>query len=128
MSALQISEKDFLTGAKQGIQKSKLLSIAKESGLTLTELSSYLRISTRSIQEKDPTQLIAPGPSERALYIAKLFNMGFSIFGDPNKFRNWLNSVNYAMGGEKPASFLDTFSGIQLVMDELNAIEYGFSA
>ena len=128
MSALQISEKDFLTGARHGIQKSKLLSIAKESGLTLTELSSYLRISTRSIQEKEPSQLIAPGPSERALYIAKLFNTGFSIFGVHNKFRNWLNSVNYAMGGEKPASFLDTFSGIQLVMDELNAIEYGFSA
>jgi uncharacterized protein (DUF2384 family) len=32
------------------------------------------------------------------------------------------------MGGEKPVSYLDTFSGIQLVMDELNAIEYGFSA
>ncbi len=128
MSALQISEKDFLTGAREGIQKSKLLSIAKESGLTLTELSSYLRISTRSIQDKEANQRIAPGPSERALYIAKLFNMGFNIFGNPEKFRNWLNSVNYAMGGEKPASYLDTFSGILLVMNELNAIEHGFSA
>lgn len=128
MSALEISEKDFLIGAKKGIQKSKLLSIARESGLTLTELSSYLRISTRSIQEKEPSQLIAPGPSERALYIARLFNLGFGIFGNQDKFRNWLNTENYAMGGEKPVSYLDTFSGIQLVMDELNAIEYGFSS
>ena len=30
------------------------------------------------------------------------------------------------MGGEKLVSYLDTFSGIQLVMDELNAIECGF--
>ncbi len=128
MSALEISEKDFLIGAKKGIQKSKLLSIASESGLTLTELSSYLRISTRSIQEKEPSQLIAPGPSERALYIARLFNLGFGIFGNQDKFRNWLNSENYAMGGKKPVSYLDTFLGIQMVMDELNAIEYGFSA
>jgi len=128
MSTLEISEKDFLMGARKGIQKSMLLSIARESGLTLKELSSYLRISTRSIQEKEPSQLIAPGPSERALYIAKLFKSGIEIFGSQDKFHNWLNSENAAMGGEKPVSYLDTFSGIQLVMDELNAIEYGFSA
>lgn len=128
MSALEISEKEFLIGARKGIRKSKLLSIARESGLTLKELSSYLRISTRSIQEKESSQLIAPGPSERALYIARLFKSGVDVFDSLDKFHKWLNSENPAMGGEKPASYLDTFSGIQLVMDELNAIDYGFSA
>lgn len=128
MKALEISEKDFLIGARKGIQKSRLLSIARESGLTLKELSSYLRISTRSIQEKEPSQLIAPGPSERALYIAKLFKSGIDLFGSKEKFHSWLNSENTVMGNEKPVSYLDTFSGIQLVLDELNAIEYGFSA
>jgi putative toxin-antitoxin system antitoxin component (TIGR02293 family) len=128
MSVLEISEKDFLYGARKGIEKSRLLSIAGETGLTLKELSSYLRISTRSIQEKKPSQLIAPAPSERALYIAKLFKKGIELFGSREKFRNWLYSKNMTMGGEKPASYLDTFSGIQMVMDELNAIEYGFSA
>jgi putative toxin-antitoxin system antitoxin component (TIGR02293 family) len=128
MNALKVSEKDFLIGARKGIQKSRLLAIARESGLTLKEFSSFLRISTRSIQEKDSSQLIAPGPSERALYIAKLFKSGIDIFGSKEKFHNWLKSENAVMGGEKPISFLDTFSGIQLVMDELNAIEYGFSA
>ncbi len=126
MNALEISEQDFLKGARIGIQKSKLLSIAHETGLTLKELSSYLRISTRSIQDKEATQLIAPGPSERALYIARLFKSGNDLFGNMDKFRNWLNIENLAMGGEKPVSYLDAFSGIQLVMDELNAIENGF--
>jgi len=128
MNALEISEKDFLSGARKGIPKSKLLAIARESGLTLKELSSYLRISTRSIQEKELTQFIAPGPSERALYIAKLFKSGNDLFGTIEKFRNWLNMENSVMGGEKPVSYLDTFSGIQLVLDELNAMEFGFSA
>ena len=128
MNALEISEKDFLSGARKGIPKSKLLAIARESGLTLKELSSYLRISTRSIQEKELTQFIAPGPSERALYIAKLFKSGNDLFGSMEKFHNWLNMENSVMGGEKPVSYLDTFSGIQLVLDELNAIEFGFSA
>jgi putative toxin-antitoxin system antitoxin component (TIGR02293 family) len=128
MSALEISEKDFLTEARKGIRKSRLLSIARETGLTLKELSSFMRISTRSIQEKEPTQLIAPGPSERALYIARLFNTGIKVFGSRDKFYSWLNNENHVLGGAKPISYLDTFSGIQLVMDELNAIEYGFSA
>jgi putative toxin-antitoxin system antitoxin component (TIGR02293 family) len=128
MNALEISDQDFLTGARIGIQKSKLLSIAHETGLTLKELSSYLRISTRSIQDKEATQLIAPGPSERALYIARLFKSGNELFGNMDKFHNWLNMENLAMGGEKPVSYLDTFSGIQFVMDELNAIENGFPA
>jgi putative toxin-antitoxin system antitoxin component (TIGR02293 family) len=128
MSALEISENDFLMEARKGIRKSRLLSIARETGLTLKELSSFLRISTRSIQEKEPTQLIAPGPSERALYIARLFNSGIKVFGSRDKFYRWLHSENQVLGGAKPVSYLDTFSGIQLVMDELNAIEYGFSA
>ena len=128
MGTLEISDNELLTGAREGIQKSKLLSIALETGLTLKELCSYLRISMRSIQIKEATQFIAPGPSERALYIARLFKSGNELFGNRNKFHNWLNMDNLAMGGEKPVSYLDTFSGIQLVMDELNAIEYGFPA
>lgn len=128
MSALEISEKDFLTSARKRIQKLRLLSIARESGLTLKELSSFLRISTRLIQEKDPTQFIASGASERALYIARLFNSGIKVFGSRDKFYRWLNSESQTLGGEEPVAYLNTFSGIQLVMDELNAIEYGFSA
>lgn len=109
MSALEISEKDFLIGARKGIRKSRLLSIARGSGLTLKELSSYFRISTRSIQEKAPSQLIAPGPSERALCIAKLFQKGIELFGDQDKFRNWLDSVNPAMG-KKSGRELPTWS------------------
>jgi len=100
MRALEISEKDFLIGARKVIQKSMLLSIAREAGLTLKELSSYLLISTLSIQEKELSQFIAPDPSESALYIAKLFKSGNEIFGSMEKFHNWLNIENSVMGGE----------------------------
>ena len=126
MGTIEISDNELLMGARIGIPKSKLLSIAHETGLTLKELCSYLRISTRSIQYKEATQFISPGPSERSLYIARLFKSGNDLFGNRNKFHNWLNIENLAMGGEKPVSYLDTFSRIQLVMDELNSIEYGF--
>lgn len=128
MSLIEISAKDLLIGARNGIPKSMLVAVAQECGLTLKVLCTYLKISIRTIQKKYPSQLIAPGPSEKALYIAKFFKQGIEIFGSQDKFHHWLNLGNFAMGGENPASYLDTFSGIQLVLDELNAIEYGFSA
>ena len=58
----------------------------------------------------------------------KLFKSGNELFGTMDKFHAWLNMEIRVMGGEKPVSFLDTFSGILLVMDVLNAIENGFPA
>lgn len=83
---------------------------------------------TKSPKTTKRSNVITPNPSERALYLANLFKKGVETFGSPNKFHNWLNIENAAMGNEKPASYLKTFSGIQLVLDQLNAIEYGFSA
>ncbi len=42
MNTLEISNRDLLAGAREGIQKSKLLSIAREYGLTLKELSGFM--------------------------------------------------------------------------------------
>lgn len=70
----------------------------------------------------------APEISEKDILIAKLFKQGIALFGSQEKFLSWLNSDNVVLDGKKPASYLDTFSGIQLVFDELNAIEYGFPA
>jgi len=70
----------------------------------------------------------APEISDKEFLIAQLFKSGNDLFGSKDKFRNWLNTENLVMGNEKPDSYLDTFSSIQLVMDELNAIEYGFPA
>lgn len=70
----------------------------------------------------------APVLSEKDILIAKLFKQGTFIFGSQDKFQEWLNAKNVVMGGEKPSSHLSTLSTINLVFDELNAIEHGFSA
>lgn len=66
--------------------------------------------------------------SEKDILIAKLFKQGTALFGSQEKFNDWINSKNAVMNDEMPASYFDTFSGIQLVFDELNTIEHGFSA
>lgn len=65
--------------------------------------------------------------SDKDFLIEKLFKQGTALFGSQEKFNDWLNSKNKVMNDEMPASNLDTFTGIQLVFDELNAIEHGFS-
>jgi uncharacterized protein (DUF2384 family) len=70
----------------------------------------------------------APEISEKDILIDKLFKQGTAQYGSQEKFSKWMHSKNAVMNDDMPASNLDTFSGIQLVFDELNAIEHGFSA
>lgn len=70
----------------------------------------------------------APEISEKDILIAKLFKKGTALFGSQEKFNDWINSKNAVLDGKKPTSYLDTCTGIQFVLDELNAIEFGFSA
>lgn len=64
--------------------------------------------------------------SDKDILIDKLFKQGTAIFGSQEKFNDWMNSKNAVLDNEKPASYFDTLSGIQLLLDELNAIEHGF--
>jgi uncharacterized protein (DUF2384 family) len=66
--------------------------------------------------------------TEKDFLNAKLVKSENDLIGSLDKFLNWLSIENSVMGGEKPVSYLSTFSGIQLIMDKLNGIEYGFSA
>lgn len=65
---------------------------------------------------------------DKDILIDKLFKQGIALFGSQEKFIDWMNTKNVVMDSKKPASYLDTLSGINLVSDELNAIEHGFSA
>jgi putative toxin-antitoxin system antitoxin component (TIGR02293 family) len=114
--------------SREGIMKSTFLEVLTETGLTLNELSYYLDISPRTIQKKKPDDKLSKDVSAKVLAIAKLYSKGEEVFGDEDKFRRWMNTVNSAMGGVPPISFLDLIEGINLIMDELTAIEHGFAA
>ncbi len=68
------------------------------------------------------------GSSGKIIEITLLYNYGMEVFGNKEKFNNWLETKNLALGGVKPKELLDNTFGINLLKDELTRIEYGVLA
>lgn len=63
--------------------------------------------------------------SEKAAVLTLLYNRGAEVFGSMNAFIEWLDTRVMALGNKSPKEFLDSSSGIGMLMDELGRIEHG---
>lgn len=127
---LKQSKEELIKEAKtrKGIPKQVLYTILKEIHMSLKELSGYINLSPRSIQLKKPHEKLPSDPSEKALLIARLYFKGFEVFGEEEKFIRWMDNENFVLGGIKPKDYLGSYTGIELLLNEINAIDYGFVA
>lgn len=63
--------------------------------------------------------------SEQILKIFSLYQKGEEVFGDIESFNKWLRKPAYGLGERIPYELLTTISGIELILAEITAIEYG---
>ena len=85
------------------------------------------------IMETTPKKLAAIKPgtvmersqSEKAVNIARLYSLGEEVFGSVEEFNKWMNGLVASLGKKRPKTYLDTGSGINLLMDELGRIQHG---
>ena len=127
---LKQSKEELIKEARtrKGIPKQVLYTILKEISMSLIELSGYINLSPRSIQLKGQNEKLPFEPSEKVLLIGKLYYKGFKVFGEKEKFIRWMDNKNIVLGGIEPKLYLGSYTGIELLLNELNAIEHGFVA
>ena len=114
---------------KKGIPYSLFEEIQKLSLLTSKEWADILNISLRSLQRyKDQKQMFKPMQSEKILELGEIFILGNEVFGDTVKFKLWLETPNFALGGVIPTSLLSDSYGQELLVNELTRINYGIFA
>lgn len=123
-----LTRDDLVKAARKGITRDMVNSIIKATDMSLSEFGHYIHLTARAIQRKKPKDKLSPGPSERALLIANLYNKGAGVFESKEKFTEWMNTANISLGKVKPKDYLDTFSGLEHLSDELGRIEHGFNA
>ena len=111
--------------ASEGISKSDFLSIVANSGLNLTEFSSLLPVSKRTIEKAKDKDLLSPTVSDRVLQIASLYEHGSMVLGDNLSFREWITTPLISLGGKKPIAFINNDTGISMINDLLGRIEHG---
>lgn len=120
-----ISSFDLVVLTRKGIPRSAIDALAKTLHLSISKLTKYLHVSERTLQRYSPDKSLSPELSDHILQIAKVYARSLDVFEDPETTSSWLKQPNIALGNIAPIEYLDTSSGIEIVLDELTRIEYG---
>ncbi|MFN0034161.1 MAG: antitoxin Xre/MbcA/ParS toxin-binding domain-containing protein [Saprospiraceae bacterium] len=115
--------------SRSGIKVKDFLAIADESGFSLEDWATWLRIDLSELLiPSNEEHFLKPHQSERVLDINRLLYHGISALGNPDMLVKWFNHSSIPLGGIAPKSLLDNTFGIDMVHAELGRIEHGVLA
>lgn len=123
-----LQDKLLVTHAvKQGVTMALFEEIKANSLFNDQQWADFLTINVRTLQryKKEKQHVFKPMQSEKIFELAEVLDTGYKVFDSGEDFNIWLNSPSVALGNEKPMNLLDTSYGKDLVLAELNRIEYG---
>jgi putative toxin-antitoxin system antitoxin component (TIGR02293 family) len=125
----EINALSLVNMVRRGIGFKAFDKFANKSPFSQNEWSTYLHLSERTMQrDRSEQKTFDPLQSEKIIEIALFYNKGVEVFGSAEKFNSWLDTNNLALGQMKPKMLLDNSFGINMLRDELTAIEYGILA
>jgi putative toxin-antitoxin system antitoxin component (TIGR02293 family) len=115
------------TAVKRGVTNSLFEEISSYSPFDDQQWSDFLNINLRTLQryKKESDHTFKPIQSEKIFELAEVINVGHDVFDTHEDFNIWLGSPSVAMGNYKPIELIGTSYGKDLVLAELNRIEYG---
>jgi putative toxin-antitoxin system antitoxin component (TIGR02293 family) len=119
---------EMVSVARKGIPMKAIDTLAKNLKLSRPELAKYLHVSERTLQRYTPEKILSKDLSDHVLQIAKVYARCVEVFEEKSKAAEWLKQSNISFGKTPPIELLDTSTGIEMVIDELNRIEYGVSS
>jgi putative toxin-antitoxin system antitoxin component (TIGR02293 family) len=109
-----------------GIPYSLFSLIQLYTPFTENDWASLLDLSTKSLQRyKQASKSFGPLQSEKIIEMAEVTKIGLDVFGEMEKFRNWLNTPSFALGGLEPIELLKDSYGKEMVIGELVRIDHG---
>lgn len=114
---------------RQGIPYSYFNDIQDIAPFGSEDWSRLLNISSKTLlRYKQTRQKFKPLQSEKIIEMAEVTHTGLEVFGNMEKFRLWLGTPSFALGNSKPVDLLEDSYGKELVITELNNINFGILA
>ena len=114
--------------ANQGVPLSALEEFAAYSGFAVKDLLEVV-IPARTLkhrrQRQEPLSL---DESDRLARVARLYDLGVKVFGNPEKARRWLTKPKTRFEGHSPLSMMRTELGGRQVEEMLYQIDEGMFA
>lgn len=113
---------------KGGLSSKSLNDLLQISGTTRFDMAKNLDLTEPTLRKhlSNPKEL-STSLSEHVLFLLELYDKGIDTFGSVDEFKNWLPQHNIGIDA-KPNDLLDSITGINIVMNELNRIDHGILA
>lgn len=119
---------DLIELSNTGLTKDALKHLSDFLCLSIRQISNLLPITERTILRYSNNKHFNSVVSEQILQIAEVATRGVEVFGDKDKFINWMNHPSKPLANKTPLSLLNSRFGIEMVLDELGRIEHGIFA
>jgi putative toxin-antitoxin system antitoxin component (TIGR02293 family) len=125
-SNLLADDAQIFNYARKGVAASVFYSFAEAIKVSNTALAALLHLSSRTLSNYEQTsKSLDPVQGEHLLKLIALYDKGIELFGSIDEFKYWLNKP-FWNADEKPADWLITPGGIDLVAKELDQLGYGY--
>ncbi len=120
------SDLDIISLSNEGITKASLDALIGHLGISKKAFSeNILDASVKTLERKTSTDRLNRHTSSIVIEIAKVMEHTFSVFGDEEKAKAWINSPNRALNNIKPVDLFYIPTGLKMVNDILGRIEEG---
>ena len=116
---------DLISISRKGLPKSVVILMSTILSISMEKMSHLIHVSHRTLQRKNPNDLLSTYSTEQILEIAEVISRGIEVFGSLPNFTKWLHSNIKVFQNHKPIDYLDTSFGTQLILNTLGRIEYG---
>ena len=117
-----------LSVIKGGLSSSSLQDLLVISGSTRFDIAHKLDLTEPTLRKHlGANKGLSKSLSEHVLFLLELYDKGIDTFGNVDEFKNWLPQHNIGIDA-KPNDLLDSITGINIVMNELNRIDHGILA
>jgi putative toxin-antitoxin system antitoxin component (TIGR02293 family) len=114
-----------LSVIKGGLSSSAIQDLLDISGSTRFDMAKNLDLTEPTLRKHlSIAKELSTSLSEHVLFLLELYDKGIDTFGSIKEFRNWLPQHNIGINA-KPIDLLDSITGIKMIINELNRIDYG---
>ncbi len=122
-SQMTSMEKMFIV--QSGLSKRDLENLKAKTRLDYGKLATALSVTRATLINKKKQEKFNTVLSERIMSLADIYSYGYEVFGDEDRFNQWMFRPNQALNGRLPYELMDNQFGREEVRDIIGRIAYG---
>lgn len=117
---------ELIHRVNEGLPAAAFNRFAEAIGMPRDALAKAIRVSVRTVQRRDEAgEPLDPGPSERLVRLALLYERASRLIGGGSLARQWMQTPREVFEGQTPFELAGSELGAREVEDLLLRLEHG---